>query len=259
MMRRPNGAVLIVLALVLIPGAGRAADFTDVVARMKGSVVGVGSYQELRRPPAKLFGTGFAAIDGSYVITNEHVVGSELDAAQDETWCIFVGSGQSARMIPVKKVAEDADNDIAILKFEGAKLAPVKFGDTRKVVDGQRIAFTGYPIGAVLGLYPVTHQGIVSARTPMAIPQQTPQSLTPDMIKRLRTNYDVFQLDATAYPGNSGSPMYDQATGEVYGIISSVFVKRTKEKVLSDPSGITYVVPIDRVEELLQRVGLMRK
>ena len=259
MMRRVNGAFSILLALVLIPSAGIAADFTDIVAKMKGSVVGVGSYEELRRPPVKLSGTGFAAVDGSYVITNEHVVGSELDVAQGEVWCIFVGSGQSTKMIPVKKVAEDPDNDIAVLKFEGPKLTPVRFGDTRKVVDGQRIAFTGYPIGAVLGLYPVTHQGIVSARTPMAIPQQTPQSLTPDMIKRLRTNYDVFQLDATAYPGNSGSPMYDQATGEVYGIISSVFVKRTKEKVLSDPSGITYVVPIDRVEELLQRAGLARK
>jgi S1-C subfamily serine protease len=124
------------------------------------------------------------------------------------------------------------------------------------VAEGQQIAFTGFPIGAVLGLYPVTHRGIVSARTPIAIPQVTPGRLDPKMIKRLREKFEVFQLDATAYPGNSGSALYDAETGEVIGIVSSVFVKQSKEKVLSDPSGITYAVPISYARKLLQDAGL---
>ena len=59
------------------------------------------------------------------------------------------------------------------------------------------------------------------------------------------------QLDATAYPGNSGSPVYDPATGTVIAVIHKVFVKQTKEKVLQEPSGITYAIPVEYVKRSL--------
>ena len=62
----------------------------------------------------------------------------------------------------------------------------------------------------------------------------------------------MFQLDATAYPGNSGSPLYDPATGEVIGIVNMVFVKGTKESALTQPSGITYAIPSRYLIELLK-------
>jgi S1-C subfamily serine protease len=61
----------------------------------------------------------------------------------------------------------------------------------------------------------------------------------------------VFQLDGTAYPGSSGSPVYDVATGEVIAIINSVLVKATKESALAQPSGITYAIPAHRLADLL--------
>jgi S1-C subfamily serine protease len=64
----------------------------------------------------------------------------------------------------------------------------------------------------------------------------------------------VFQLDATAYPGNSGSPIYDADTGEVLGIINMVLVKSTREAALSQPSGITYAIPVRHLRALLDRV-----
>jgi S1-C subfamily serine protease len=76
------------------------------------------------------------------------------------------------------------------------------------------------------------------------------------MIRRLEENYSVFQLDATAYPGNSGSPLYDAETGDVIGIVSSVFVKETKEKLLRDPSGISYAIPIRHAKALLAKAGV---
>ena len=54
--------------------------------------------------------------------------------------------------------------------------------------------------------------------------------------------FPIFQLDATAYPGQSGSPLYDGASGEVVGIINMVLVKSTKESALSQPSGISYAI-----------------
>ena len=121
--------------------------------------------------------------------------------------------------------------------------------------EGQEIFFTGYPIGAVLGPYPATHRGIISAITPIAIPQSRAGDLDARTVRRLSSGaFPVFQLDATAYPGNSGSPVYDPDTGEVLGIVNMVFVKGTKEAVLTDPSGITYAVPASYLQSLLKNI-----
>ena len=127
-------------------------------------------------------------------------------------------------------------------------------GNADQVKEGQDIAFTGFPIGMVLGLYPVTHQGIISAISPTVIPQLSGKLLSSDMLKRLREPYDVFQLDATAYPGNSGSPLYDPQTGSVIGIINKVFVQEGKESAITKPSGITYAMPVTYLKKLLDNV-----
>ena len=80
------------------------------------------------------------------------------------------------------------------------------------------------------------------------------RELNEQSLRRLRSgSFPVFQLDATAYPGNSGGPMYDAETGEVLGIVNMVFVKSTKEAVLQHPSGISYAIPADYLIELLGR------
>ena len=76
------------------------------------------------------------------------------------------------------------------------------------------------------------------------------------LLRRLQSPYNVFQLDATAYPGNSGSPLYDPDTGEVIGVINKVFVQESKENVLSKPSGISYAIPVNHIQNLLKEKGL---
>jgi S1-C subfamily serine protease len=96
---------------------------------------------------------------------------------------------------------------------------------------------------------------MVSAITPIAIPQARSAELNPKVIRRLSSgSFAVFQLDATAYPGNSGSPVYDPETAEVMGIVNMVFVKGTKETALTQPSGITYAIPANHLRDLLQKV-----
>ena len=135
---------------------------------------------EIRRPPARLTGTGFAVADGSYVVTNYRVVADGLDRHRKEYRVVLAVLGRSARAISVKTVAKDPDHDVAILKILEGRLKPLVLGTTESVVEGQTVAFTGLPIGAVLGLYPVTHQGIVSARTPIAVPQLSSRRLDSD-------------------------------------------------------------------------------
>lgn len=63
--------------------------------------------------------------------------------------------------------------------------------------------------------------------------------------------FEIYQLDAVAYPGNSGGPVFNADTGEVVGVINMVMVKGTRESALSNPTGLTYAVPVRFVRELL--------
>jgi S1-C subfamily serine protease len=107
----------------------------------------------------------------------------------------------------------------------------------------------------VLGLHPVTHRGIISAITPIVIPQLSAQQLEKKTLARLIAPYDIFQLDATAYPGNSGSPLYQIADARVIGILNKVFVQQSKETLIQQPSGISYAIPIKHLLELMKKIG----
>jgi S1-C subfamily serine protease len=249
-------AMLPALALFSVPRPGIAGDLREAVQRIKPSVVAVGSYQSTRRPPANLRGTGFVVADGLHVITNAHVLPEALDTGHREMLAVFIGRGERTEFRQAKKVAVDPEHDIAILRIPGPPLPALALGDDSAVREGESVAFTGFPIAPVLGLYPVTHRGIVSSITPAAVAPPSSRLLDNRMIRRLEENYSVFQLDATAYPGNSGSPLYDVETGDVIGIVSSVFVKETKEKILQNPSGISYAIPIRHAKALLAKAGV---
>ncbi|HHJ39795.1 MAG: peptidase S1 [Methylothermaceae bacteria B42] len=228
----------------------------DTIVAIKPSIVAVGTYQRTRSPPAIFRGTGFAVADGTYVLTNAHVLPEALDKAKFETLAVFFKSRKKDKLRGAKVVALDKRHDVALLKIAGSPLKALKLGDSRQVREGQRFAFTGFPIGMILGLYPVTHEGIVSSITPIAIPTLKARYLDPKLLRRLQEPYRVFQLDATAYPGNSGSPLYDQRSGDVIGIINKVFIKESKENLLSKPSGISYAIPIQYAKRLLSQKGL---
>jgi S1-C subfamily serine protease len=233
-----------------------AADAFDTIARVKRSVVAVGTFEPERSPSFAFRGTGFAVADGHSIVTNAHVLPDKLDAARNEVLAILLpgASEESVRVRRVTRDVEDPGSDLALLRLDGDPLAPLFVGDWKSVREGQSILITGFPIGAVLGAYPVTHRGMVSAITPIAIPQRSARELNPALVRRLSTGpFSVFQLDATAYPGNSGSPIYDPESGHVLGVVNMVFVKGTKESALTQPSGITYAVPAGHLEELLAK------
>jgi S1-C subfamily serine protease len=106
----------------------------------------------------------------------------------------------------------------------------------------------------VLGLNHVTHRALLSSITPIVMPSMTSSRLDARAITQLqRGPLNIFQLDGTAYPGNSGSPVYDVDSGKVLGVINMVFVKGLKENAITSPSGISYAIPAQYVNDLLQR------
>lgn len=244
------------LCLSLFVFATQAAQLPDTLLRIKPGVVGVGTFLPSRSPRNIFLGTGFVIGNGQLIVTNAHVVAKSLNASRLEKWAIFVSHNNNPKMAIVDKVTIDKEHDIAILKLKQGSLPPLELGDVASVREGGLYAFTGYPIGMVLGLYPVTHRGIISAISPIALPVLSSVKLNTNLMRRLKDPYNIFQLDATAYPGNSGSPLYDIESGKVVGVINKVFVKETKENILSKPSGITYAIPVVHIKNLLRRNNL---
>ena len=230
------------------------AELADVVEKIKPSVVGVGIYTPIGQPKNILRGTGFIVGNGHYVVTNNHVLPKSLDKKLLQKMAVFVGSGKTAKVRQADIVARDEYYDLALLKILGSPLPAMKLANADNYKrEGSYIAFTGFPIGAVLGLYPVTHRGIISSITPAIVPVSDASKISIRMLKAMKNPYMVYQLDATAYPGNSGSAMYDVNTGEVIGIINKVFVQQSKEAVISKPSGITYAIPVKHLHDLLEK------
>ncbi len=244
--------LLVTWCFTALTSISNGNEFVNVVAKIKPSVVGIGIHTPTSRPQNILRGTGFVIGDGHYVVTNHHVLPKELDEALLQKMAVFVGSGKNATIRQAEVVASSNYYDLAILRIKGTPLPAMTLANESFYPDGSYIAFTGFPIGAVLGLYPVTHRGIIASITPTIIPVDDARQLSLKMLKRLRNPYLVYQLDATAYPGNSGSAMYDMKTGKVLGIINKVFVQGTKEAVISKPSGITYAIPVKYLRQLLK-------
>jgi len=246
------GSLLIFVILSLFTNSV-IAELADTVAKVKPSIVGIGVYTPSARQKNSLNGSGFVIGNGQYVVTNYHVLPKELDDNLLQKMAVFTGSGKAAKVRTAEIVASSQLHDLAVLKIHGAPLPAMELATDDFRREGSYVAFTGFPIGAVLGLYPVTHRGIIASITPTITPVDDISKVSIKMLKMLRNPYLVYQLDATAYPGNSGSALYDTETGDVIGIINKVFVQGTKEAVITKPSGITYAIPVKYLSQLLKK------
>jgi S1-C subfamily serine protease len=249
MTRLARRTLLALGATWALPGR---ADLPSVIAANKPSVLPVGTFSATANPRFGFRGTGFVVGDGTLIATNFHVL---PPAGESEGGAVMVvlASRTESTLRRAEVVATDRPHDLALLKIEGAPLVPLTLDEPGRVREGQAVALMGFPIGGTLGFAPVTHRGIVASITTAALPAATSQSLDPRAILRLREgNFELLQLDATAYPGNSGGPLFDADTGRVVGIVNMVLVKGGRESALSNPTGISYAVPVRYLHELIK-------
>lgn len=230
-------------------------EFTKVVETVTPSVVAIGMYTPIENSGNQVLGTGFVVADGKHAVTNYHVVSKILDPQIVQHYVVITGKGTKIQAFKAEVLEIDPLHDLALLEFNST-LPIAMLASDAMLKPGTDVAFTGFPIGAAIGIYPATHKGMVSAITPDAIPAQNANQLTSAMLSRLNKPEMVYQLDATAYPGNSGSPVYSVEEGEVVGVINKVFVSQGKESALSAPSGISYAIPVKHVNALLKKRNL---
>jgi len=255
----PQALLCLATLALQFPAEAQSPRAAETIARVKNSVVAIGTVQKLRSPQFRFLGTGFVVGDGTLVATNAHVVASPLASGPDpELLAIAVPSGnpQKGQVRIVQKASEDRERDLALLRMPGTPLPALVLRDSDAVREGESYLLTGLPIGGALGLFPATHRAMISAVAPIVIPPPEAGKLDAALIRRLQSGaFPIFQLDGTAYPGNSGSPLYDPESGEVVAVLNMVFVKGGKESALSAPSGISYAVPSKYLRSLVERAN----
>ena len=242
------------VCLFLMATSAAQAGLPDTIVKLKPSVVLIGTFKATDSPRFQLRGTGFIVGNGQLVVTNAHVLPTP---AGGDAPALVVQVRQASgewQMRPAASLEANPAHDLALLRMEGPPGTAARLGDSSTVREGADLAFMGFPIGGVLGFSPVTHRATVSSITPAALPSPSAGRLSEMAIRGLRNGtFNIFQLDATAYPGNSGGPLFDPETGDVLGVLNMVLIKGTRESALSQPSGISYAIPGVHVREMLDR------
>ena len=144
-----------------------------------------------------------------------------------------------------------ADQDLAILRIGAPALPGLMLGDLRTRPRTATL-FTDSR-GHVLGLIPANTGPWCRSHT--VVPSGNSRQLDGRVIRQLQSGtFEIFQLDAMAYLGSSGSPLYDTTSGEVVAVVNMTLARSTKESLLPQPTGIAYAIPAVHLRRLLESV-----
>jgi serine protease Do len=172
--------------------------------------------------PDQVIGSGFFIDKRGYLLTNHHVIESEVDPKYEGYSRLYLRLSESpaGERIPARVVGYDKIFDLALIKTE---VTPSYiFGGSASEIPapGDRI----YAIGSPVGLEKTLSTGIVSA-----------------MGRRLLQVGDSMQVDVLVNPGNSGGPLLS-ANGDLVGIVFAG---------LQQYAGLNFAVPYAWVEKAL--------
>ncbi len=144
-------------------------------------------------------GSGFIISSDGTILTNRHVV---ADPRAE-----YVAVVNEEKKYPIKVIAKDPINDVAVLKIDAKNLPTITLGNS----SGLELGRTVIAIGNVLG----TFQNTVSVGVISGLSREiTAGDVMTKQTSKLR---GLIQTDAAINPGNSGGPLIDMA-GKAIGI-----------------------------------------
>ena len=237
------------VAVLATPASG--ADTPALVAASKRSIVAIGTFSRLQSPQFRFLGSGFAAGTGRQIVTSAHVIPT-IDPARNEVIAIAIPDGPQTRVFEATLQSINRDADLAVLETSGPALPVLTIAAPGEAREGSEIIVLGFPIGGALGLFPAAHRGLIAAITPMVNPAANSGALRASQVQVMRGDpIELLQLDATTFPGNSGGPVIDTATGRVVGVVNLGLAKGSRESAIQYPSGISYAIPVRYLSPLL--------
>ncbi|MDR0590170.1 MAG: S1C family serine protease [Spirochaetaceae bacterium] len=171
--------------------------------------------------PDWVLGSAFFVDSSGLLITNYHVISSEVDPAYEGYSRLYIRLGDaSSPRIPARVIGWDKAMDLALIKSE------IKPEYVFSLVDRTipSVGETIYAIGSPVGLEKTVTSGIVSA-----------------LGRRLLQIGDVIQIDAAVNHGNSGGPVVD-VEGRLVGIVFAG---------IEQYQGLNFAVPAERLAAAL--------
>ena len=245
--------------------------FTDAIAKVRDSVVGVNNYQIVNNYsngydnfggyfPWSYFGGygngygngyGYNQPDSSqevkygsgsgvviakeYVLTNYHVV--------EEAHSLKISIGDDEEnLYDATVVASDKDKDVAVLKVPGLPLEPVELGNSDELVIGDWVVCIGNPIGftgtATAGIISGLNREIASENSSV------------DKYGRAsKVVNSMIQTDAAINSGNSGGGMFNTA-GQLVGIPTLKYIG-TRYSSNATVESIGMCIPINEAKDVI--------
>ncbi|MFW5718501.1 MAG: S1C family serine protease, partial [Spirochaetota bacterium] len=148
--------------------------------------------------PDRVIGSGFFVDPRGYLVTNYHIISSEVDPEYEGYSRLYVKlpSDPDTR-IPARVVGYSRIFDVALLKVEVDAPYVFSFTDIRSLEPGSDIVAIGSPGGLENSIT----SGIISA-----------------VGRRFLQMGDAMQMDVPVNPGNSGGPLLDRQ-GRLVGVV----------------------------------------
>jgi serine protease Do len=174
--------------------------------------------------PDIVLGSGFFIDKRGYLITNHHVIESEVNPEYEGFSKLYIKLPSNINeKIPAKVIGYDRLFDIALLKVEISPQYVYPVADPVTYEVGEKVS----AIGAPLGLENTVTSGIVS-----------------NVSRRFIQIGDVLQVDAPVNPGNSGGPLLN----EKYDLLGVVFAGVPKFE------GLNFAIPFNWINKIIPRL-----
>jgi S1-C subfamily serine protease len=140
-------------------------------------------------------GSAFVISTNGYLVTAYHVI--------EGATSIEVRINGTPSFKPAMYVDGDKEADLAVLKIDGDEWAATQIvAAGYELHRGMNLGLLGYPMGEAFGDEVTYTSGGLSS------------------IRRSPEGVQMFQIDVSAYRGNSGGPVFLSQTGEVIGVLS---------------------------------------
>ncbi|MDQ1739993.1 MAG: hypothetical protein QOE53_1645, partial [Pseudonocardiales bacterium] len=181
-------------------GAGAAQSTGPATAAQQVGVVNINT--TLNYGEGRAAGTGIVLTPNGEILTNNHVV--------EGSTAITVTVVTTGKSYTATVVGTDPSDDVSVLQLKDASgLATAKLGDSEKVAVGDAVTAVGNAGGT--GGTPTAAPGTVTALNQAL----TASDANGSNAERLS---GMIEVNAAIEAGDSGGPLYDNATGAVIGI-----------------------------------------
>ncbi|MDR0784876.1 MAG: trypsin-like peptidase domain-containing protein [Treponema sp.] len=171
--------------------------------------------------PAIMLGSAFFVDAGGYLVTNYHVVSSEVDPEYEGFSKAYIRMGDaSSPRLPVKVVGYDRALDLALLKAETTP---------------------EYVFSVVDWIVPSVGDAVIAIGSPAGLEKTVTQGIVSALGRRFLQIGDVIQIDAAINHGNSGGPVVDRQ-GRLVGIAFAA---------ADTYQGLNFAIPSERLAAAL--------